>query len=83
MRDHAEHLTVVEATIRVHVHSDRPLTEEEVHEMMAEASYEIGENFQGEDSYIFEDCEPAYVCGTEWTDTEVVQLNSSFGVVQN
>ena len=83
MRDHAEHLTVVKATVNVHIHSDRALTEEEVHEMMAEASYEIGENFQGEDSYIFEDCEPAYVCGTEWTDTEVVQLNGSFKVVQN
>jgi len=78
MRDHSEHLTVVEATIRVHVHSDRPLTEEEVHELMAEASYEVGENFQGEDSYIFEDGEAAYVCGTEWTDTELVHLNTSF-----
>ena len=46
--------------------------------MMAEASYEIGENFQGEDSYIFEDGEPAYVCGTEWTDTDIVHLNHIF-----
>jgi hypothetical protein len=45
---------------------------------MAEASYEVGENFQGEDSYIFEDGEAAYVCGTEWTDTELVHLNTSF-----
>jgi len=78
MRDHSEHLTVVEAKIRVHVHSHRPLTEEEVHTLMAEASYEVGENFQGEDSYIFEDGEAAYVCGTEWTDTELVHLNTSF-----
>ena len=78
MRDHSEHLTVVKATVNVHIHSDRPLTEEEVHEMMAEASYEIGENFQGEDSYIFEDGEPAYVCGTEWTDTDIVHLNHIF-----
>lgn len=83
MRDHSEHLTVVEATIRVHVHSDRPLTEEEVHEMMSNASYEIGDNFDGEDSYVFEDDEPAYVSGTEWTDTEIVQLNGSFEAVQN
>ena len=73
-----EHLTVVEVKIRVNINSDRPLTEEEVHEMLAEASYEIGENFQGEDSYIFDDGEPAYVCGTEWTDTELVHLNTSF-----
>lgn len=78
MRDHAEHRTVVKATVNVSIHSDRPLTEEEVHEMMAEASYEIGENFQGEDSYIFEDGEPAYVCGTEWTDTDIVHLNHIF-----
>jgi len=78
MRDHSEHLTVVEAKIRVHVHSDRPLTEEEVHTLMAEASYEVGENFQGEDSYIFEDGESAYVCGTEWTDTDIVHLNHIF-----
>ena len=46
----SEHLTTVEVKIRVNINSDRPLTEEEVHEMLAEASYEIGENFQGEDS---------------------------------
>ena len=78
MRDHAEHRTVVEVKVRVSINSDRPLTEEEVHEMMADASYEVGENFQGEDSYIFEDGEAAYVCGTEWTDTELVHLNTSF-----
>ena len=83
MRDHAEHLTVVKATVSVHIHSDRALTEEEVHEMMANASYEIGTNFDGEDTYVFEDDEPAYVCATEWTDTDIVQLNSSFEVVQN
>ena len=73
-----EHLTVVEVKIRVNINSDRPLTEEEVHEMLAEASYEIGENFQGEDSYILEDEGAAYVCGTEWTDVEVKRLNASF-----
>ena len=78
MRDHSEHLTVVKATVNVHIHSDRPLTEEEVHEMMSEASYEIGQDFGGEESYVFEDGEPAYVCGTEWTDTELVHLNTSF-----
>lgn len=83
MRDHSEHLTVVKATVSVHIHSDRPLTEEEVHEMMSNASYEIGDNFDGEDAYVFEDDEPAYVSGTEWTDTEVVQLNGSFEAVQN
>lgn len=83
MRDHAEHLTVVKATVSVHIHSDRALTEEEVHEMMSNASYEIGDNFDGEDSYVFEDDEPAYVSGTEWTDTEIVQLNGSFEAVQN
>ena len=51
--------------------------------MMANASYEIGTNFDGEDTYVFEDDEPAYVCATEWTDTDIVQLNSSFEVVQN
>ena len=45
MRDHAEHRTVVEVKIRVSINSDLPLTEEEIHEMMAEASYEVGENF--------------------------------------
>ena len=83
MRDHSEHLTVVKATVSVHIHSDRPLTEEEVHEMMSNASYEIGDNFDGEDAYVFEDDEPAYVSGTEWTDTEIVQLNGSFEAVQN
>ena len=83
MRDHAEHLTVVKATGNVHIHSDRALTEEEVQEMLANASYEIGDNFSGEDTYVFEDDESAYVCGTEWTDTDIVQLNSSFAVVQN
>lgn len=78
MRDHSEHLTVVKATVNVHIHSDRPLTEEEVHLMMSEASYEIGQDFGGEESYVFEDGEPAYVCGTEWTDTELVHLNTSF-----
>ena len=78
MRDHAEHRTVVEVKIRVSINSDRPLTEEEIQEMMADASYEIGDNFQGEDSYIFDDGEPAYVCGTEWTDTDIVHLNTSF-----
>ena len=78
MRDHAEHRTVVKATVNVSIHSDRPLTEEEIQEMMANASYEIGENFQGEDSYIFEDGESAYVCGTEWTDTDIVHLNHIF-----
>jgi hypothetical protein len=78
MRDHSEHLTVVKATVNVHIHSDRPLTEEEVQEMMANASYEIGNSFDGEDSYVFEDDEPAYVCGTEWTDTDIVHLNTSF-----
>jgi hypothetical protein len=73
-----EHLTVVEVKIRVNINSDRPLTEEEVHEMLAEASYEIGENFQGEDSYVWEDEGTAYVCGTEWTDVEVKRLNASF-----
>ena len=58
----SEHLTVVEVKIRVNINSDRPLTEEEVHEMLAEASYEIGENFQGEDSYVWEDEGTAYVC---------------------
>ena len=52
MRDHSEHLTVVKATVNVHIHSDRPLTEEEVHLMMSEASYEIGQDFGGEDTYI-------------------------------
>ena len=83
MRDHAEHLTVVKATVSVHIHSDRPLTEEEVQEMMSNASYEIGDNFDGEDAYVFEDDEPAYVSGTEWTDTEVVALNSSYNEVPN
>jgi len=83
MRDHAEHLTVVKATVNVHIHSDRPLTEEEVQEMMSNASYEIGDNFDGEDAYVFEDDEPAYVSGTEWTDTEVVALNSSYNEVPN
>ena len=78
MRDHAEHRTVVEVKIRVSINSDRPLTEEEIQEMMADASYEIGDNFQGEDSYIFDDGEPAYVCGTEWTDTDIVHLNHIF-----
>ena len=78
MRAHSEHLTVVKATVNVHIHSDRPLTEEEVQEMMANASYEIGNSFDGEDSYVFEDDEPAYVCGTEWTDTDIVHLNTSF-----
>ena len=73
-----EHLTVVEVKIRVSINSDRPLTEEEIQEMMADASYEIGDNFQGEDSYIFDDGEPAYVCGTEWTDTDIVHLNHIF-----
>ena len=50
---------------------------------MSNASYEIGDNFDGEDAYVFEDDEPAYVSGTEWTDTDIVQLNSSFEVVQN
>ena len=50
MRDHAEHRTVVKATVTVSIHSDRPLTEEEIHEMMANASYEIGNSFDGEDS---------------------------------
>ena len=83
MRDHSEHLTVVKATVSVHIHSDRPLTEEEVQEMMSNASYEIGDNFNGEDAYVFEDDEPAYVSGTEWTDTEVVALNSSYNEVPN
>ena len=83
MRDHSEHLTVVKATVSVHIHSDRPLTEEEVQEMMSNASYEIGDNFDGEDAYVFEDDEPAYVSGTEWTDTEVVALNSSYNEVPN
>lgn len=83
MRDHSEHLTVVKATVSVHIHSDRPLTEEEVHEMMAEASYEIGDNFSGEDTYVFEDDESAYVCGTEWTDTDIVHRNTSFDEVPN
>ncbi len=83
MRDHAEHLTVVKATVNVHIHSDRPLTEEEVQEMMSNASYEIGDNFDGEDAYVFEDDEPAYVSGTEWTDTDIVALNSSYNEVPN
>jgi len=74
----SEHLTTVEVKIRVNINSDRPLTEEEVHEMLAEASYEIGENFQGEDSYVWEDEGTAYVCSTEWTDVEVKRLNASF-----
>ena len=74
----SEHLTTVEVKIRVNINSDRPLTEEEVHEMLAEASYEIGENFQGEDSYVWEDEGTAYVCATEWTDVEVKRLNASF-----
>ena len=37
----SEHLTVVEVKIRVNINSDRPLTEEEVHEMLAEASYAV------------------------------------------
>tara|TARA_E500000081_G_scaffold92789_1_gene93860 strand:- start:355 stop:591 length:237 start_codon:yes stop_codon:yes gene_type:complete len=78
MRDHAEHRTVVKATVNVSIHSDRPLTEEEIHEMMANASYEIGNSFDGEDSYVFEDDETAYVCGTEWTDTDIVHLNHIF-----
>ena len=78
MRDHSEHLTVVKATVNVHIHSDRPLTEEEVHQMMSEASYEIGQDFGGEESYVFEAGEPAYVCGTEWTDTDIVHLNHIF-----
>jgi len=83
MRDHAEYLTVVKATVNVHIHSDRPLTEEEVQEMMSNASYEIGDNFDGEDAYVFEDDEPAYVSGTEWTDTDIVALNSSYNEVPN
>ena len=51
--------------------------------MMSNASYEIGDNFDGEDAYVFEDDEPAYVSGTEWTDTEVVALNSSYNEVPN
>ena len=78
MRDHAEHRTVVKATVNVSIHSDGPLTEEEIHEMMANASYEIGNSFDGEDSYVFEDDETAYVCGTEWTDTDIVHLNHIF-----
>ena len=78
MRDHAEHRTVVKATVNVSIHSDRPLTEEEIQEMMANASYEIGNSFDGEDSYVFEDGETSYVCGTEWTDTDIVHLNHIF-----
>ena len=78
MRDHAEHRTVVKATVTVSIHSDRPLTEEEIHEMMANASYEIGNSFDGEDSYVFEDDETAYVCGTAWLETAIVHLNHLF-----
>mgnify|MGYP003329689552 FL=1 len=78
MRDHAEHRTVVKATVTVSIHSDRPLTEEEIHEMMANASYEIGNSFDGEASYVFEDDETAYVCGTEWVETDIVHLNHIF-----
>jgi hypothetical protein len=50
---------------------------------MANASYEIGDNFSGEDTYVFEDDESAYVCGTEWTDTDIVHRNTSFDEVPN
>jgi len=43
--DTKEYLTIVKATINVEIHSDRPLTEEEVQDMMSEASYEIGGTF--------------------------------------
>ena len=42
-----EYLTVVHATIKVEIHSDRPLTEEEVQDMMSEADYSIGDSFGG------------------------------------
>ena len=74
-----EYLTVVHATIKVEIHSERPLTEEEVQDMMSEADYSIGESFSGtSEQYIMEDHEPAYVCGTEWMESEITSQSSLF-----
>ena len=77
--DSEEYLTIVKATINVEIHSDRPMTEEEVQDMMSNASYEIGSTFDdASEQYIMEDDESAYVCGTEWTDTEVTRSSAVF-----
>ena len=81
--DSEEYLTIVKATINVEIHSDRPLTEEEVQDMLSNASYEIGDNFNGEDTYVFDDEESAYVCGTEWVDSETTRSSAVFDCALN
>jgi len=77
--DTKEYLTIVKATINVEIHSDRPLTEEEVQDMMSEANYEIGGTFGDvSEQFVMDDHEVAYVCGTEWIESETTRSSAVF-----
>ena len=79
MAQSKEYLTVVVATIKVHINSERKLTESEVQEMMSEASYEIGGTFGDvSEQFVMDDHSVAYVCNTEWVETETTKNSELF-----
>jgi len=66
-----EFYTTVRAEVYITLRSERPLTEEEVDDILNDCHYEFGD----EEGFGLEDGESAHICSTSWEDHQVTNLN--------
>jgi len=69
-----EYFTTVTATVRITLRSERPLTEEEVGDVLSETPYEFG--YDDGEGVGLEDGESVHICATEWFDNDIVKINA-------
>lgn len=66
-----EYHTTVRAEVYITLRSERPLTADEVCNVLSDTPYEFGD----EEGYAFEDGASAHICATDWEDYEVTTMN--------
>lgn len=64
--------TTIRAEIYLTLRSERPLTEEEVYDILSDCDYEIGSDGEG---FGLEDGESAHICETRWEDSVITRFN--------
>ena len=64
--------TTVRAEVYLTLRSERPLTEEEVYDILSECNYEFGSDDEG---FGLEDGESAHICATRWEGNVITRFN--------
>jgi len=67
-----EYYTTVRAEVSITFRSERPMTKQEVHEILAECDYEFG---TGDEGFGLDDNHSAHICQTQWEDNAITHLN--------